>query len=843
MIATPSTKASALSYAAKGWRIIPIYGIQNGVCECPKGAQCRAPGKHPRLKEWETICTTDVERVTGWFNRWPKSNVGIAFGQGIIDIELDTKGGKNGPATLEALEKRLGKLPTTYTWRSGGGGLHRVFRTKATLRGGIEALGDGVDVLSDGRQAVAPPSRHASGKHYVIVQDVPPALLPDAWVNELRSRDASLAGGDASGFDLLDRDPTATIEEAEALLAVVPADDYSLWLKIGMALKHQWTDTDKEEAARDVWARWASKSDKYDADETDARWAGFNGGSAGWVTFGSIRWASKEYGGKSRILRERPPEDVVEDSQRVKKVLYGAMNAATNMIELREAAKGARAVELTRDDHDDVVRVLRKRAKAFDEPINKQEAEALVAYDRRGWFLERAKTLAWGDTLYLQLGAKAAILEHADIMVEHGRESFNSAYGYRLAAGTTSAAGGKVDPLAEPWTVACNLTQDDGAPLLPRVHGWGYKPGAGRVFTGPTADLLANSWHAWDKGTAPMLWSDQEADDVEAWRSHLKWMLGPSSAATLEQFLAWTVQNPQQRVRWCFTVLGPEGNGKSLVMHCLMKAVVGQKNVSVVGPADLATPQYNAWSNAGAVGCIDELHVDSDTSKEFAVVNALKPALTDDVLRVSDKYRKAVVVDNVTSWYATSNFMVPFRLQGDTGRRWFFARCVHNNVKAISDSLGGPLARREYFTRLATAARRSSAALRGWLSSVSLVGFDPQHAPVCSHMDAMLEASADPVTLLIRRTLENPTNLVNLEVIGMKPLLERLAAAEMSERITERVVAKKLLDAGYRIALRNEDPWRSKARTAGLRTTWYVATGEEGGAQRVRDLVFAFSLS
>ena len=843
MLTNDKTKAIANGYARRGWRVVPIYGIVNGICECPKGAACRTAGKHPRIKDWETACSSDEAKVSQWLTRWPASNIGIAFGAGVIDIELDTKNGKNGPATIAELEKRLGKLPQTYSWLSGGGGLHRVYKVNVPIRGGIEALGNGVDVLSDGRQAVAPPSLHMSGKRYARHGAVDhPVALPEAWVAELRMRDSALSGGDSVEFDPLDRDPTATTEEAEALLAVVPADDYDVWLKVGMALKHQWAETAREDEAMAVWSRWASKSDKYVEGEADERWAGFTGGSGGWVTFGSIRWLSKEHGGKTKIAQVKPPEEVVADSQRAKKVVMGAINASVGMHELRDAARRARSVELTADDQDDVVRCLRKRAKALEEPMNKAEADALVAFDRRGWFLERAKALSWGETLYLQVGAKPAILEMADVMVEHSRESFNSAYGYRLVAGTVAATGGKADPLAEPWMVACNLTQDDGAPLVPRVHGWGYKPGTGRVFTGPTADLLANSWQAWDRGTSDMLWTDEEAADVALWQQHLTWMLGAKNAAVLTQFLAWPVQHPEQRVRWCYTVLGPEGNGKSMVMHCLMRSVLGQRNVSTVGPSDLATPQYNGWSNAGVMGCIDELHVDADTSKEFAVVNALKPALTDDVLRVSDKYRKAIVVDNVTTWYATSNFMVPFRMQGDTGRRWFFARCVHNDVKGIAASLGGANERKAYFTRLAVAARRSSAALRGWLMRVPLEGFDPQHSPVCGHMDAMLEASADPIVCMIRTALETPTQHVNEDVIGIKMLISKLAAASMSDRITDRVVAKKLLDLGYRIAVRNEDPWRATVRSQDTRTTWYVLSGEEGGAERVRRVVADFML-
>ena len=78
-----------------GMKVVPCYGIKNGVCACKQGANCKSPGKHPRLNKWEQQATsTDRAKIETWFER-PYTNLGVQFGpaSGVIDIEWDTEDG------------------------------------------------------------------------------------------------------------------------------------------------------------------------------------------------------------------------------------------------------------------------------------------------------------------------------------------------------------------------------------------------------------------------------------------------------------------------------------------------------------------------------------------------------------------------------------------------------------------------------------------------------------------------------------------------------------------------------------------------------------------------------
>jgi len=190
----------ALAYADHDWRIIPLHHINgNGKCTCLREG-CEAPGKHPRIKGWPERATTDEKAIRGFWARWPDANVGIATGGGLVDIE--TEGHGPGADNLEELEQKLGPLPDTVSWTSGGGGTHRLFRTSVSVRNAtrigqdlLNASDTGIDVRGEGGLAVLPPSNHVSGNAYRWTNLTPDAIdvaeLPEAWAEFLAASSAS----------------------------------------------------------------------------------------------------------------------------------------------------------------------------------------------------------------------------------------------------------------------------------------------------------------------------------------------------------------------------------------------------------------------------------------------------------------------------------------------------------------------------------------------------------------------------------------------------------------------------------------------------------------------------
>jgi hypothetical protein len=104
---------AAQVYAALGLPVVPMHTAQpGGRCSCPDPA-CPDPGKHPRLRGWQRLATTDPALVGEWWRRWPDTTLGLATGRR-FDV-LDVDGGQG----VEALRAALSIQPLDHAgqWR------------------------------------------------------------------------------------------------------------------------------------------------------------------------------------------------------------------------------------------------------------------------------------------------------------------------------------------------------------------------------------------------------------------------------------------------------------------------------------------------------------------------------------------------------------------------------------------------------------------------------------------------------------------------------------------------------------------------------------------------------
>lgn len=153
----------ALAYAERGYPVLPLHGLKDGVCTCSKGAKCTSSGKHPKTTNGVKDATTDEATIVGWFKNKPHTNVGIATGCAswlfVVDVDPD-KGGFESLAKLN--------LSSPMTVRTGSGGLHLYYKFDPAIVVGNSAgkLAPGIDIRTTGGYVVAPPSLHRSGKLY-----------------------------------------------------------------------------------------------------------------------------------------------------------------------------------------------------------------------------------------------------------------------------------------------------------------------------------------------------------------------------------------------------------------------------------------------------------------------------------------------------------------------------------------------------------------------------------------------------------------------------------------------------------------------------------------------------
>ena len=161
-------REAAVAYAERGWRVFRIR-----------------PGAKIPQDRWQhggedERATTELDSVRMRWTAAPNANIGIATGNGLAVLDIDTHHGGARPEWA----------PETLTARTPNGGYHLYYHVDREVRNSAGKLATGVDVRGDGGMVVAPPSRitHLAGglREYVGVY---------AWLNPntpIASIDASL---------------------------------------------------------------------------------------------------------------------------------------------------------------------------------------------------------------------------------------------------------------------------------------------------------------------------------------------------------------------------------------------------------------------------------------------------------------------------------------------------------------------------------------------------------------------------------------------------------------------------------------------------------------------------
>ena len=172
--------AAAHFYASRGWPVLPLYPMRDGVCACPdeykQDKRC-APAKHPigdLAPHAHLNATTDPAVVSTWWTLWPDANIGIALGPaGLIDV---------APDSVEWWAEFTARgMPPTVHFASGGGEGHEHWLYRRDELPSLRIARPGqFDILSDG-YACVPPNVHESGKPYRWLEWVELVDRPD-WL-------------------------------------------------------------------------------------------------------------------------------------------------------------------------------------------------------------------------------------------------------------------------------------------------------------------------------------------------------------------------------------------------------------------------------------------------------------------------------------------------------------------------------------------------------------------------------------------------------------------------------------------------------------------------------------
>ncbi len=187
----PPKLLAALASIAEGIPVLAVWGVAAGMCNCPKGSECRTPGKHPCPRfapHGVHSATLDKALVRMWYAKDPRINFGQAMGGdlNLVCIDIDPRNG--GSESYFDLVQHYGEdaFPETREKTTGGNGWHKLYRLSKPITGNGEVkakLAPGIDVKGAGGMIVAPLGDHVSGRTYGHDTGREIALAP-VWMEE-----------------------------------------------------------------------------------------------------------------------------------------------------------------------------------------------------------------------------------------------------------------------------------------------------------------------------------------------------------------------------------------------------------------------------------------------------------------------------------------------------------------------------------------------------------------------------------------------------------------------------------------------------------------------------------
>jgi len=780
---------AALAYVEQGFHVIKLHGnAGKGRCTCGQ-PRCRYVAKHPATAHGIDDATQDPATLKRWFASDPLCNIGIVFGSryGVIDIETDTK--HDGDTHLPALESRYGALPDTFSFISGTGGTHRVYRVssaasiKRQIGFGAPIVGTkqtGIDVLGEQSYAVAPPSIHANGEAYVVHSRAAIANVPPKWVAPLTrgivaSPQSSAAQSLSKASQVLD---DVTTEQAQAMLATLDPDmDYQEWIKVGQALKTQFGAVGGQ-----LFHDWSAQGSKFPGKDALAQtWRTLGkGATSNPVTMRSIITMAQEAGykqpAKSTPMSER-------DKVRTAEIL-DIIDLATTKEELKQAADETRKQELFKESIEKITVTFIKATRSILGTTLSKPATRAYLSNTAEHVTNALKDQEWYKP-YLYVQSEQGSYYHTARAAELSVKVFNDTHSRDIVTDVQRAQG-----ITRPLVMPGNVVID--ADLIPLVRKVLYVPGKPTTFE-YNGSLHGNAYQPYQPTEGDEPDSPAGRDAIDFVRNHLVWMLGEDAARLMEQFLAYTVQKPGERIRWCYLILGPKGAGKSFISS-LMRAVLGGLNVRDVHQATLQHTQFNAWAVGSQLTVIEEIRVDG--AKKWEIMNSLKAIITNDTIDVHAKGKDPYNAPSTSNFLAYSNDPNAISPDADD-RRYYITSTTLATAQEVIDDLHGASNRDAYFDKLYSLPSTQPRALLHWLQTVSLDGFSPSAAPHSQDKVEMAAVSRPDDEVELEHMLASGIDGICPALIGMNQMTAHMAINKPG--ISGQRVGRTLRTLGYKM--------------------------------------------
>lgn len=567
-------------------------------------------------------------------------------------------------------------------------------------------------------------------------------------------------------------------DQITALLDNYPAGPlgYDEWFRVGMALHHQHGGSDEGLVIWDAWC--ALDADRYKPNELPKKWRSF-GSNGSPVTMASV---IKAAGGiKGGAIAVSPASSVAttlrEDAEAVSDMAaYGdfkkriqAMSAAQMPPDIRSmlaatvhevfakgAGMGLREVKAS-------FKPAKGGPRGDDDPVTKIAAPDWMD----GWVYDEANCL-FTHSKIANYGIK--------------KEAFRARYDRMGECG---------DMETDAATLALNFVQ------IPTVAQTMYWPNQCRFFSTMGKDCL-NSY--FPSGIPPLpdgaLAGDSDGQAVvQLFLDHVAMLIDDErEQGILIDWLSYVYQNPGKRVHWALLLWGIEGNGKSYFFN-IMRTLMGE-NAKEISTSMIERP-FNDWAVGSVLSCVEEIRI-SGTNK-WAILDKIKPMLTNDTIAVEPKGRAAYSAPNFASYLMLTNHQDAIPVSNND-RRYCVIFTKQSEESDLFDELGGRDGVGDYFSKLFSESNRRVDAIGRWLLDRKQgADFNPAgRAPITRGISDMREANVSDDQNVLREAIEDYASaVVNAMIIDVTHL-SAMALIDGDEPLPSgRKIGQMLRDLGY----------------------------------------------
>lgn len=608
-----------------------------------------------------------------------------------------------------------------------------------------------IEILADGQQFVAYHIHKDTLKPYVWTTEDTPANVPahdlplidtstvDELIEMFEKGAVERGWEEAKGSILrrqaqrgeIDRDdPFAAdaqpvnltqVELQHRLMMVPGADDYDVWLQVGMALYHQYAG---EDIGKEMWHEWSESADNYDNEALESKWSTFD--------IADKRRAPVT----ARLILQLAKDAAETKAIETAADLRDQFAQAKDRGEWNEVAKLARKAEIDHISRASLYDVARDRLQAITGgKVPLAEVKKALAYEI--------------NTKDMPRWCRDWVYDVSDDKFYHTVSKFGvSVQGFNAINDRHSMT--KKDVLAGsngPTTNAANLALN--VFKIPAVNGRMYAPGRDAVFIYNDMTMV-NTYPENQVPPKPKVIRPVDKINIKRVKAHLAHLLADErERRMLLDWLAYVVQNPGKRVNYAPLLQGVQGDGKSFFAF-LLSAVMGAPNVRM-GNAHILEGSFTGWAEGQCVMAIEEIRLIGHN--RYDVLNRVKPFITNSVVEIHPKGRNPYNVENTTNYLLFTNYRDAMPLSENERRflvlfsQWQSADELRKFMEENPD----------YYHELYGALDESAAAIRYWLLQHELSDdFNPRgNAPVTGAFKYMVKASQPDEIKLVEELIES----------------------------------------------------------------------------------------